>query len=461
MVLSPGMLASLPARPPTPPKHDRKVDSGDVSDALEFLEDSFEVENTATSSKPLVADLAVDTPEHTPSSSAEPENLDSGKRSKRVGFSPWTRYHNSPTGLQVTPTVREQKPLKSILKPRTPLSAAQNTMSSPKSRILCSARRFNTFEEMLAAVVDQLDWDSREARLDAYMTLLRGLKAFADTLSVAGFQEQISRLAQSIKRDGKTKNSLTDPLDTQLCGQALKLLAALLRIPALAASFNADFCRYTVEQSVSALMDPTTPKSITTNLLTVLAYQSFGPKILTTDRVERLLSALHDLDSRVKGNSIIGGRLFLYRRLVEQSRSVMLAKMSDWIEHVFHGMLSSVKDVRTHAIETGIVAGTSLGSSSRASQAVTDLLDRESEDGVTYGDFMVSRLKKVLDVKTAKGYQDTITEVSRMQAFYAFLCPYPLTSSSRHQTVKAFLGYGPLCFFSIKAKGNTCNIGVR
>ncbi|KAJ9640468.1 hypothetical protein H2199_006007 [Coniosporium tulheliwenetii] len=438
MVLSPRMLASLPARPPTPPKNDRKVDSGDVSDALEFLEDSFEVENAATIGKLLVVGPTVDTPEDSPSSSAEPGNADSSKRSKRVGFSPWTHYHKASTALQATPPSREPKPLKSILKPRTPSSAVQNTMSSPKTRMFCSARKFNTFEEMLEAVIAQLGWDSREARLDAYMTLLTGLKAFADTLNVGGFQDQISCLAQSIKRDGKTKNTSTDPIDTQLCGQALKLLAALLRIPPLAASFNTDFCRYTLEQSISALVDPTTPKSIIISLLTVLAYQNFGPKILTTDRVERLLSALQDLESRVKGNSIIGGRLFLYRRLVEQSRSVMLAKISDWIEHVFHGMLSSVKDVRTHAIETGVVAGTRLGSSSRASQAVIDLLDRESEDGVTYGNFMVSRLKKVLDTKMAKRDQDAIAEASDSQSVPRIWTVVFLFHKGRRQSLQSW-----------------------
>ncbi|KAK5199444.1 hypothetical protein LTR16_006175, partial [Cryomyces antarcticus] len=95
MVFSSSLYDTLPTRPPTPPKDLNR----DLSEALDFLDDSFEVARTAAGGH--LAASNVDTPpEQSPSSSAEAVTNTSGKKSKRVGFSPWTNYHKAPGSLR-------------------------------------------------------------------------------------------------------------------------------------------------------------------------------------------------------------------------------------------------------------------------------------------------------------------------------------------------------------------------
>jgi len=67
-----------------------------------------------------------------------------------------------------------------------------------------------------------------------------------------------------------------------------------------------------------------------------------------------------------------------------------------WLEHAFHGMLSSISEIRNRAIELGMLAGLYLGSKSDASKVVMNLLKRDSDTGVSYGDYLARRFAKML-----------------------------------------------------------------
>lgn len=77
------------------------------------------------------------------------------------------------------------------------------------------------------------------------------------------------------------------------------------------------------------------------------------------------------------------------------------ATSDHWLEHAFHGMLSSISEIRARAIELGILAGVCLGSKSDASKAVMNLLKRNLEEGVTYGDYLAGRFAGMLADKEA------------------------------------------------------------
>ncbi|KAF2136234.1 uncharacterized protein K452DRAFT_362669 [Aplosporella prunicola CBS 121167] len=403
MVSSPGLFENIPPRPPTPPRDTDRA----VADALDFLSDSFETEQASVPT-PLRLDAApvVNTPpRRSPCSSVDQTASRSKGRSKKVDFSPWTDYHKADdyfarrkshnaaaaaaSPLRPLPQPRDPKTLKSILKPHEPPLTYDSDSASQ------SPHKYGNFAEMLEAMVKQLAGGSRPHKLDSYVTLLSTLKAYEDKPDMNALINKIGLLTQFIRRDIAIVNENTERQDCQLAVQALKLLIALMRLPAVADKIPEDFQTFFLDRSIEQFSDHTAPKIWVNPLIFAFSQQRFGPRAMTADRANRAITALQDIEDRISGSHVIIHRLLVYQKLLDQARPVMVARISDWLQHLFHPMLSSVKETRLRSIEVGTVAGVTIGDVPQVSRATVDIMGKEVEKGGTYGEYFAGRLSKM------------------------------------------------------------------
>ncbi|KXT00266.1 hypothetical protein AC578_1230 [Pseudocercospora eumusae] len=409
MLSSPASSSSvfdqLPTRPPTPPrdlnKDSDKVVDVHVDDALRFLEQGHDEPGQSGKAAEKEKELprsAVDTP---PSKATAVSPQPRGSNgAKRVDFSPWPTYHDVPQlgvssspdnrAQRQTPLSRHTKPLKSILKaqnPREPLTPEDldNRLSKFSPQIPGS------FRKMLHGIIQQLSSPSRDTRRDAYMSINGVIKAYQGLPEVQAVIDKIAILQQFLARDLAWKDS-TGVLDTQIVTQAAQLTCSILTMKESAASLDDDFRAFVADRCITCLEQADLSRAILKVHLHVLAVQRFQTNILTIARVEKLVNALQAIEDRT---STVVARLVIYHRLIEQAPAAMLNRISDWIENVFHGLLSSVPEVQSRAINTCTTAGLHLGHQQAAARAIHELWDKEIEDGKSYGDFVNSQLTQL------------------------------------------------------------------
>ncbi|THC95155.1 hypothetical protein EYZ11_005358 [Aspergillus tanneri] len=203
------VLGPLSARPPTPPRTSSRTLS----------------EKDRTEDSPVVAQTPGEPPFTTSASNGAP----SSRQSKRVNFSPWTKYIKPPsfansaakpkTDLKVLPPSNKCKPTKSILKSTNspaPVSSPNPTFYTPDS-----------FAMLLKSITLQLAGESTSSRLDAYMHLFGALRTYDGLPEEQEIAEYIGLLMQYIQRDISRNFDDVGPLDTNLVIQALKVSAAL------------------------------------------------------------------------------------------------------------------------------------------------------------------------------------------------------------------------------------------
>jgi hypothetical protein len=118
---------------------------------------------------------------------------------------------------------------------------------------------------------------------------------------------------------------------------------------------------------------------------------------MTPGRAEKLIAALNTIQDRCSGSSIIPARLIIYHRILEQAPGSMLSKMREWTAHVFHGLLSNIKEARSRALETLTAAGLSLGTNFQAAKGIYELFERDTGESETYGDFFLGRLRAMIE----------------------------------------------------------------
>lgn len=375
-------LASLAARPPTPPKKH-------TGPGAETVPDSVQLPHPA-----LVTLL--NTPEESPSSSAEYFVGSSGKINKRVGFSPWTEYHKHPSNIgfnsgsndqiRPLPPSRDCRSSKSILKIKPdirPIVPIEDLMNMSLE---------GNISNMLEATVRHLESSMRNSRLDAYSTLLGCLSAYENVPEQQDLADRLSDLVGFIRRDIWAKQEDTGALDPQLATQALKLLIYFVNTPSLSESLPDEFCALVLEESILALENWTMPKIMVTHYMQLLIQENFASQHLNSNRVNRLLVALGQVNIHVKGNRIIGQRLMVYHRLLLHSKAAMVMHVESWVHHLITGMLSSFKEIRGRAVLFGLEASLSLGTTKSVSQTFADALNRESPDGKKIVDFIAARL---------------------------------------------------------------------
>lgn len=378
-------LAPLAAPPPTPPR-----------------------ENTAKASPSngfgttSTGHVLLDTPDDSPSSSAEYFKDSTGKTQKKVGFTLLgTQYHRFSVGGQESdsdgqirrlPRSRDCKSSKSILK------ACTDNAVDPSSNGLLAFDNTN-LPAMLRSTTHHLASTSRSSRLDAYSTLLACLSAYDEVPEAQELAEKVSEITGYIRRDVTAKNEGEGSLDIQLATQALKLITILLCTPSTVARLPEDFCSFILERSISSLEDEASPKILVSHYMHLLEKQKFASKYMTIDRVNKLLSALDAITTRVKGNRVVGHRLMIYQRLLGQAKPLMVTRVGSWIDHLVSGMLSTIKDIRARAVVFGVDASLQLGTTSSVSQACVEVLNRASADGTKVVDFLSSRLVEMANSK--------------------------------------------------------------
>ena len=380
-------LASPSAQPPTPPKES----------ILKPMNSNEGSANHVVLNPPLL-----DTPDESPSSSADYFKQSSERARKKVGFSPWTQFHgasaegtkdsDSESSVRRLPPSRDCKSLKSILK-----AGQDDGTSSPGKELIMLDQ--TSLAAMLRATTLHLAHPSRASRMDAYTTLLGCLGAYDDVPEAMEMSEKVVDMAGYIKRDISAKLESDGNLDTQLVAQALKVLTALISIPIVAGQLPDDFRSFILDRSLSVLEDVAAPKILVLHYMHFLETQKLGPKQLTSDRANRIVSALDGVTNRVKGNRIVCHRLMIYQRLLGLTKSVMAARIGSWIDHLISGMLSTIKDVRIRAITFGTSAGLQLGTMHPVSQAFIEVLNRASPEGRKVVEFLASRLTEMVSSK--------------------------------------------------------------
>lgn len=400
---SSSLFDSLPARPPTPPRDFAKA----IDDAISFLDDSNEVEQLIAKAANPQCDLNAS--EVTPSSSQDITSLST--LAKKVGFSPNPVYfkisqpdQSSSPGARLSKrspsTAKDAKPLKSILKPSYAPPPSPEDLESKLSHF--SPAEPESFARMLQSVCKQLGGTSRSVRLDAYLTLNGTLKKYENVPDTTAMLQKMRLLMQFLSRDIAWKDS-GDKLDTQMVTQALKLTNAILFSRELSEALDDDFRHFLVDRSLVVIEEPDMPKQVVKSHMHLLCQQRFLPPIMNSGRADRILTALQSIEDRCSGNSIVSYRLMIYERLLDQQSPLMLSRARDWLEHIFHGMLSSVNDVRSRAIETCKKAGLCLGQQAHVSSMLCEIFETE-RDGQTYLDYLISRLLQMTSDKE-HGYQ--------------------------------------------------------
>lgn len=395
---SSSVFSSLPARPPTPP---RDI-SSEADDALRFLQEGHQEKDTIASRAPVPGPLlSTDTPPlQTPTSS----QARSSTNAKRVDFSPWPTYHKIPhlgqpgsphtRAIRQTSLSRAVKPLKSILKPAVDrLPPTPDELSDSKLSYF-SPQEPGSFRKMLQSVLRQLESTSRDARRDAYLALNGALKAYEGVPEPQAIVEKIKPLMQFITRDMAWKDT-AGRLDSNVVTQALTLTCALMYNPHTAYALDDDFRCFLVDRSHFVIDQVDMPKAILKSHMFLLCQQRFSTSIMTALRAEKLITALQTVQDRCTGNSVYSARMVIYNRLLEQAPGTMLTRMRDWIEHVFHGVMSTSKDLRTRAIETCTAAGLILGQHQQATKVLYEVCEKEVDGAESYGDFLNLRLMQM------------------------------------------------------------------
>ncbi|KAL0935061.1 telomere length regulator protein [Colletotrichum truncatum] len=365
-------LESLPPRPPTPPREtNQAVDA--TSKHLLVLPPSSDP-RSSLHTPPNV---------HSPLSGADSTNPSVRRTRKRVGFSAKAQYNEAPkyaaqnslnkrSPLSV-PSSTQPKPVKGILKqPSSPsplhTSVEADTLATPAN-----------ISDMLESTVKQLAGADRDSKRDAYSTLVMTLKTSNNLPDRIALQSKMGLFVQFIQRDITSKSLTTGGPDVPLVNNALSLLATFLHFPAIASTIPSDFGVFFLDHCIRSFEDSSTPKDVTRHLMHAVATQDFPTKVMTSDRVRRLVAALRKIEEHLKGKSIVMSRIMIYRRLVQQTKQLM-AVHSDWLNDLLTDMLSTVKDLRSAAISLGFEAVYTFGKEKMLSRKVMELFDTSIEE---------------------------------------------------------------------------------
>ncbi|ROT43631.1 hypothetical protein SODALDRAFT_267108 [Sodiomyces alkalinus F11] len=269
---------------------------------------------------------------------------------------------------------------------------------------------------MLESTVKQLAGADRESKLDAYTMVVRALQASNNLPDRIALQSKMSLFVQFIQRDIVAKTP-TGVLDSALINKALTLLDTFLFFPAIASTIPNDFGVFILDHFVRSLEEQSTPKDVARRLMHIVAIQDFSPRAMTSDRVRRLVNALHNIDGHLRGKSIVVGRMRIYRRLMTQARAHM-STHTDWLNGVFTDMLSNVRDIKDSAIRLGTDAAFVFGKEKILSRKVMELLETSIEE-MTYIEWYHDQLSKM-----AKGQEKAA--VPRIWSVIVLLLRRPL-----------------------------------
>ena len=267
------------------------------------------------------------------------------------------------------------KPVKSILKithfAANPLSATHGNTGDPHNA-------GTNLVEMLESTIQQLAGGDRDSKVDAYVMLTRACKTSNNLPDRVALQEKMGLFTQFIQRD-MVSRSQEGAADASLSNHALNLFITFLGFPAVASAISNDFGIFVIDHCIRSFEDVAVPKDVARHLMKVISLQNFSSKVMTSDRVGRLMSSLHRITNHIDGKSIAMSRIHIYRKLVKQCKQFMVLH-SDWLFDLFTDMLSSMKEIRSSAISLGLEAAFCIGHEKQLSRKVVELFNTSSED---------------------------------------------------------------------------------
>ncbi|KAI8946367.1 Rap1-interacting factor 1 N terminal-domain-containing protein [Xylaria longipes] len=385
-----GGLDTLLARPPTPPRERQS----DLDPKL------------ALDRHPVASRLTLQTPPNHSPGSALSTNASSRRSRKRVEFTVQAEYRDPPTDTSkeneqkhstphsVLSSIGLPKPLKSILKP-TPSPKTPNPLDPSAGHD--EPGNTTTLAVMLESTIKHLAGNDRDSKVDAYTMLVRALKTSTNLPDRIALQSKMSLFMQFIQRDITSKGG-NGALDASLVKHALTLLSTFLHFPAIATAVTSDFGVFIIDHCIRSFEDPATPKDVVRHLMQVVVCQDFPPKVMTADRVGRLVASLHNIEDHIKGKSIIMSRILIYRRLIKQS-TIHMVSHSEWLLDLFTDMLSSLKEIRSAAIALGLEASFTAAREKQLPKKVMEILQM-SIDETRYVEHYVERLTAMTKEKS-------------------------------------------------------------
>ncbi|KAM0282586.1 hypothetical protein ACHAQH_002954 [Verticillium albo-atrum] len=398
-------------RPPTPPREAR-------------------IDADANAAKPLLIRAAsadsrskLNTPPglNTPDPSTNNTNPNTSRSRKRVGFSAQAQYKEAPRythdkkGRRSSPPSASQpRPAKGILKITASPSPHDLSLMADDNDLMGPAN----MSDMLESTVRQLAGTDRDAKTDAYMMLVRALQASNNLPDRVALQGKMGLFVQFIQRDIVAKTP-AGTSDSPLVSKALALLDTFLFFPAIASTIPSDFGVFIVDHCIRSFEDPALPKDLARRLMHVMAKQDFPLRVMTSDRVKRLVSALHAMDGPSRGKMVVVSRLRIYARLMTQTKTYMAAH-TEWLNDVLTDMLSSVKDIRNSAIKLGFEASFVFGKEKLIQRKFMDLLETSIEE-MTYIEWYHAQLQEMI-----KGDGQDKAAVPKIWSVIILLLQYPL-----------------------------------
>ena len=247
---------------------------------------------------------------------------------------------------------------------------------------------------MLESTIQQLAGGDRTTKLDAYKTLVQALRASDNLPDRTALREKMSLFMQFIQRDITAKSDNPSE-ESSVVTTALELLTIFLQSSALSSAISTEFSVFLIDHCIRTFENEASSKALVRWHMQAVYRQNFSPKVMTSDRVGRLVAALNTLESRVRGKSIIHSRLQIYHRLMLQCDRHMVTH-SVWISDLFTDMFSELKEIRSAAITLGLEAGFTLAKEKQFNRKVADLLQRTTEEE-KYVDFCIERLDKMYE----------------------------------------------------------------
>lgn len=387
-------VLQLEARPPTPPRESERKEARSSGFPGRFISK----ESSARRSSPSAHLTPPD------SSSIESPNI-TGSIRKKVGWAESHEFSEPPVvsfngeGLshpvQRLPPSAERKPTKSILKAYNASQEQEYSIGS-NTKLLPPHQHAN-FATMLESIVKQLAGNDRTSKIDAYLMLSSSLKASDNVPDIKALKYKMPQLCQHIIQDLTSKVE-SGKSDSNLVVNVLVLLASFLQKGSIAESLPSEFQVNIIEYTIKSFLDGSASKEVIRHLMFILAQQNFSTKVMSQERIGRLIHALHNVEHQAKGKSVITGRLQAYRNLLRRSKTCMLGNFV-WVEDLFVDMRSSNKDTRSSAITFGLEASLVLGIESSAGRAISELFKSEHSEGVSFAEFYASRLKTMVKTK--------------------------------------------------------------
>ncbi|KAF3342537.1 Rap1-interacting factor 1 N terminal-domain-containing protein [Verticillium dahliae] len=395
-------------RPPTPPREARL--GADTNAAKPLLVRAASADSRSELNTPPGLS--------TPDPSTNNTNPNTSRSRKRVGF---TALLEAPRNTldkkgrrSSPPSASQPRPAKGILKITASPSPHELSLMADDSELLGPAN----MSDMLESTVRQLAGTDRDAKTDAYMMLVRALQASNNLPDRVALQSKMGLFVQFIQRDIVAKTP-AGTSDSPLISKALTLLDTFLFFPAIASTIPSDFGIFIVDHCIRSFEDPALPKDLARRLMHVMAKQDFPLRVMTSDRIKRLVSALHAMDGPSRGKMVVVSRLRIYARLMIQTKAYM-AVHTEWLNDVLTDMLSSVKDVRNSAIKLGFEASFVFGREKLLQRKFMDLLEMSIEE-MTYIEWYHAQLQEMI-----KGDSQDKAAVPKIWSVIILLLQYPL-----------------------------------